>query len=1341
MRIMRLAAAFLATALLVVLLPWIARADESNSDADLKSYFQGAGVLSPAFSREITEYTVHMRSSDPGYYTAATPSNADAALAYSMNGSPWTPIGNYVSTGYLPTQRGNNTFQFKVTSSDNSTSKIYTVQVYYPHTNDATLQDLSVSSGSISPAFNPSTTGYTLNVPYTTSSLGVNALAVDPAASISINGVNALSGVSSSVPLHVGSNMVYVEVTSQDTFNTKTYSLTVTRALPSTNANLSALSVQGHSLTPAFQSGVTAYALQDAGYDTGTIAVIPTASDLTAAISIQNSQGGYDPITSGSLSAPLALSTGDNTIVIKVTAQDGITEKLYSLSVHRKSNNALLSQLAVLPGSLKDGFTSHVFTYTLEDITTDSLTVTPTLADTKGLVQISVNNGSYAPVSNGQGATVPLTGGTHTIHVKVSAEDTGYTNVYNLTVRRVVDSTIAPISAGFDKYASNTPAGHYQDVVTVLSLNGNLLNGLKLGTAVLDNAAYTLSGSTLTLHKEYLSTLAAGEHVFELVMDTGSHPLFTVAVKDTTPPVLAVPAAGDAAVTLKWTPVSGAAGYKVFASTVPGTYGTALATLGPAANSYSAAGLTNGTTYYFVVKAVNGGGDSAASGEVSATPQAPAPGAPVVQAVTAGDGQVRLVWDSVGGATAYNVYTSTTSGEYGAAAGTVAAAVYSYDAVGLTNGTTYYFVVKAVNGGGSSAASAEVSATPQVPAPGAPVLQNAVPGNGTVSLNWEPAAGASGYTIYQSTVPGDYNQPAGTVAGSVYSYSAIGLTNGTTYYFAVKAANPGGDSALSNEVSGTPRTVPAAPVILSATAGDGQVTIAFAAPADNGGSSVTSYEITASPGGSITTGSASPVTVTGLVNGTAYTFTVKAKNGAGIGPASGPSNAVIPMAPASGDGNPAESAPPVTSWVPAAPAKEAPAPEVLTYVNGKIEDLSVLSTVRTDNRQHSIVTLDQGKLDRILAEHQPGAEISVEFNNRPEVQTVELNGLLLQHLQQKQTTISVHAGKATYSIPLQLISWDRIAGQPGANASAAGVRIQIEIAAPDASLASTAHTAAANGSFTFLAEPLDFSVKIINGSQTSGLSGFSAYVQRSFSLPAGTDTSRATGIVIEPDGTVRPVPTRFVLQDGGYAAIISSLTNSTYAIVSHPVEFKDMAGHWAKAAVNDLGARMVAGGSGNGLFRPDREITRAEFAAILVRGLGLQAAGGTSSFTDVSSSDWYSSAVQTASRYHLITGFEDGSFRPGDSISREQAMTMLAQAMQLTGLSAENTGRSAVELPGGFKDADEASAWALDSIAASLQAGIITGRSGTQLAPQSHVTRAEVAVMLQRLLQKSGLIQ
>ena len=96
-----------------------------------------------------------------------------------------------------------------------------------------------------------------------------------------------------------------------------------------------------------------------------------------------------------------------------------------------------------------------------------------------------------------------------------------------------------------------------------------------------------------------------------------------------------------------------------------------------------------------------------------------------------------------------------------------------------------------------------------------------------------------------------------------------------------------------------PGSVPGAPTAVSAVAGNTQAVVSFTAPADNGGSAITSYTVTSSPGNFTATGAASPITVTGLTNGTAYTFTVRAANGVGLGTASSPSNSITPSSPPS----------------------------------------------------------------------------------------------------------------------------------------------------------------------------------------------------------------------------------------------------------------------------------------------------------------------------------------------------------------------------------------------------------------------------------------------------------
>lgn len=165
--------------------------------------------------------------------------------------------------------------------------------------------------------------------------------------------------------------------------------------------------------------------------------------------------------------------------------------------------------------------------------------------------------------------------------------------------------------------------------------------------------------------------------------------------------------------------------------------------------------------------------------------------------------------------------------------------------------------------------------------------------------------------------------------------------------------------------------------------------------------------------------------------------------------------------------------------------------------------------------------------------------------------------------------------------------------------------------------------------------------------------------------------------------------------------------------MSSKAEFSDVARHWGKQAINDMGSRLVVQGTGEGIFSPDKPITRAEFAAIVVRGLGLKPESDAAGFVDVKATDWYSDAVRIA---------------------------ILSKAMTLTGLKDRLPTRDAIETLRPFSDGGQVAAWAQSDVAACVQAGIVTGRSDAAIAPKANVTRAEVAVMLQQLLKKSDLI-
>ncbi|WP_155986034.1 S-layer homology domain-containing protein, partial [Paenibacillus gorillae] len=611
-----------------------------------------------------------------------------------------------------------------------------------------------------------------------------------------------------------------------------------------------------------------------------------------------------------------------------------------------------------------------------------------------------------------------------------------------------------------------------------------------------------------------------------------------------------------------------------------------------------------------------------------------------------------------------------------------------------------------------------------------PQSLTAAGGDRQVTLNWSTVEGAAYYNIYMTTVSGQYSEvEAATVTSSTYNVQ--NLLNGTTYYFVVKAGNAGGLGAMSNEASATPATVSAAPTDVTAVAGDGQVIITFTPPTDNGGSPITRYEVTVSPGNIVVSGTSSPIVITGLSNGTSYTFTLKAINAAGSSTSSAQSNAVVPVS-SGGNGTPS----PGNSTPP-----EKPANSVDVLINGKVENAGTATTSKRDGQNVLTISVDQKKLEEKLAAEGKGAVVAIPVNTKSDVVIGELNGQMVKGMENQQAVVVIKTDNATYTIPAAQIQIGALADKLGKSVALQDIKVQIEIAAPTADTLKVVENAAANGTFTLVVPPVDFTIRATYGNASIEVSKFNAYMERTIAIPAGVDPKKiTTGVVVEPDGTVRHVPTKIVLIEGKYYAQINSLTNSTYSVVWHPIEFADVANHWAKAAVNDMGSRMVIGGTGNGLFSPDRDITRAEFAAILVRGLGLKLDNSATVFSDVKTSDWFNSAINTAYQHQLIKGFEDGTFRPNDKITREEAMMILSRAMAITGLKAKLSEQSVDATLRPFGDASKVSAWAHSGVADSVQAGLVTGRSAAQLAPKAFITRAEVATIVQRLLQQSDLI-
>jgi titin len=331
----------------------------------------------------------------------------------------------------------------------------------------------------------------------------------------------------------------------------------------------------------------------------------------------------------------------------------------------------------------------------------------------------------------------------------------------------------------------------------------------------------------------------------------------------------------------------------------------------------SVTGLTNGTTYYVGVVATNAAGPSVTSNPLTAVTPIARPGAPTITGITSGDSYLSVAFTagSAGGdpITSYQ-YSLNGGNSWTTASGTTSPLIID----GLTDGTSYTVTLRAVSAAGAGAASASMSGTPYTypDAPSASTI-TANGENDSAVITWAAPAFNGGAPISNQTVDGvansaytvtAFNDPeAGTQIATCTTSGALtctltGLTNGTTYYISIQAGNAAGLSPRSSpRVAVTPSVDPGAVSAVTAVAGDSQASVSWTA-GSTGESAITNYTVWYSSGGAYTqfthaASTATAATVTGLTNGTAYTFEVYAVNAQGTGPASSPSNSVTPTGP------------------------------------------------------------------------------------------------------------------------------------------------------------------------------------------------------------------------------------------------------------------------------------------------------------------------------------------------------------------------------------------------------------------------------------------------------------
>lgn len=529
-------------------------------------------------------------------------------------------------------------------------------------------------------------------------------------------------------------------------------------------------------------------------------------------------------------------------------------------------------------------------------------------------------------------------------------------------------------------------------------------------------------------------------------------------------------------------------------------------------------------------------------------------------------------------------------------------------------------------------------------------------------------------------------------------------------------------------------TAPSAPSV-TATAGDGKVTLKWSV-SDNGGAFITGYIITyqSSAEAAATTisvnASVSSYEVTGLTNGTEYTFKVTATNSVGSTDSSEvkvtPKGAAVTPPSTDDDDTPGGS----TGGGSAGGSSSSGSTTVgkpSTSGGETVVSTQVKPTVSGTTANVSISSTNMNKaVDSVLETAQkegtaPVLEIAVDTPSRAEGLNVELPTAALATLSQNgDAVLTIDSG-------IGMLSLDAVGVE--ALAYQAGSRVSIRMM-PVSRSSLTSSQSAAVGS-----NPVYDVSAASSGNAITSLRGGEMTVSLPYSLQVGQEAANVVVYAMNDSGNLTPCDTEY---NTSTKMVTFTTTEFSKFVIGYDqrvtqVKFSDVNdSSWSAQYIYDLVERGIVDGVGGNRFDPTRAITRAEFIKMLAGVAGItkdNLPAGSTGFADVKPNSWYAGYVNWAVKSGVTNGLTEAAFGPDAIINREQMSTMIYRYVQDAGIKLPTS------IPGvTFQDADSFSDWAVDAIEAMQRSGIINGVGGNRFDPAEGATREQVCKVLSVLL-------